>query len=215
VLVLAAYLFGNSLRADTPASLAPAPVASNPGFTGEARAVAPSALSASSLDARGARTILAAERAAALAAHAQRGADFHAEQNAAVEAARWAAVAAADKDLAIFYSGVNATNDAAAEAARWAAVAAADKDLAIFYRGVNATNAAADQARSAAADPYQNEWMGFTSPESVQPRLSNSPSLAARLLTSIKPEGIRPASVSGADELPWIKPEGIKVPGTP
>jgi hypothetical protein len=203
VLVLAAYLFGTSLRADTSASVAPSPLGSSLTNSSQSVAVAPSFTGASSLDSRGARTILSAERAAAVAAADKDFAIFYngvnATNAAAAEAARWAAMAAADTDLAIFYGGVNATNAAAAEAARWAAMAAADTDLAILYGGVNATNATADQTRSAAvaaadkdfanfysavnatnaaadqarpaeADPYQNEWMGFISPESVGAR---------------------------------------------
>ncbi len=74
VLVLAAYLFGTGLRADTSAS---------------------------------------ADRAASLAAQAQRRADFYADLNASAAASKWAAVAAHDVSLARFHIAVNATNAAA------------------------------------------------------------------------------------------------------
>jgi hypothetical protein len=125
VLVLAAYLFGNGLRADT------------------------SALGASSADVR----------AAALAAQAQRRADFYADQKAAAEAARWAA---------------------------------------------------------AAADPYNQEWMGFTSPESVGARLPSVAGAGASGSPSIKPEGIKTDGVlfAAPAQYQWIKPEGITTSGT-
>jgi hypothetical protein len=186
VLVLAAYLFGNSLQADTSASVAPSPLGSSLTNSRQSAAVAPSFTGASSLDSRGARTTLSAERAAALAALAKSAADFHAEQNAAAEAARWAAVAAADKDLARFYSAVIATN------------------------------AAADQARPAAADPYQNEWMGFTSPESVGAGLPSVGDAGGSGSPSIKPEGIETGGVlfAAPGQYQWIKPEGITASGT-
>jgi hypothetical protein len=203
VLVLAAYLFGNSLRADTPASLAPASVESSVAAVRKVGAVAPSILAANYTDSRGARTITSAARAAALAVLARSRSDFYADQNAAAEAARWAAVAANDKSHTVFYNAVIAAN-AAADAARSDSRAFLAKSRADFYADLNNS--------AAATDAYNQEWMGFTSPESVQPRLSNSPSLAIGQSASIKPEGIRPASQAGADQLPWIKPEGVKPP---
>jgi hypothetical protein len=123
-------------------------------------------------------------RAAALAAQAQRRADFYADQNNSAKATtRAAALAAQAQRRADFYTDKNA----AAEAARWAA---------------------------AAANPYNQEWMGFTSPESVGAKLTVTSDSAIGPSTSIKPEGIRPASEAGADQLQWVKPEGIKVPAS-
>jgi hypothetical protein len=121
VLGLAAYLFGNGLRADSPPSVAPAVALADSranfyadlnssAAASSASLAAPSALGASSLDARGARTVASAARAASLAALAKSRSDFYADQNAAAEAARWAAVAARDREWAIFYMAVNATN---------------------------------------------------------------------------------------------------------
>jgi hypothetical protein len=180
VLVLAAYLFGTGLRADT------------------------SALGANSADVR----------AAALAAQAQRRADFYADVNNSAKATtRAAALAALEKSRADFHAEQNA----AAEAARWASVATADKNFAIFYNGVNVTNAAVEAARpaSSAADPYQNEWMGFTSPESVGARLPSVAGARASGSPSIKPEGVKTGGVlfAAPGQYQWIKPEGISTAG--
>jgi hypothetical protein len=113
LLAAAAYLFGAGLRADTSASVAPSPLGSSLTAVREARAVEPSALGVNSLDSRGARTILSAARAAALAALEKSRSDFYADQNATAEAARWAAIAEGDRRLVIFFGAVNATNAAA------------------------------------------------------------------------------------------------------
>jgi hypothetical protein len=152
VLVLAAYLFGTGLRADT------------------------SALGASSADVR----------AAALAAQAQRRADFYADVNNSAKATtRAAALAALAKSRSDFYADQNA----AAQAARWAA---------------------------AAADPYNQEWMGFTSPESVGARLPSIADVGASGAPSIKPEGVKTGGVlfAAPGQYQWIKPEGITASGT-
>jgi hypothetical protein len=202
LLAAAAYLFGTGLRADTPASVAPAPVGANLGSAEEARAVAPAALSVSSLDARGARTTLSAVRAASLAALEKSRSDFHADQNAAAAAARWAAVAAADKDFAIFYRDVNATN-AAVEVARLASLRAISTRRPSFLADANTSGA------PAAADPYQR--MGFASPESVGARLPSVTGAGASGSPSIKPEGIKTDGVlfAAPAQYQWIKPEGI------
>ena len=60
---------------------------------------------------------VAPARSAALAAQAQRRADFYSDLNAAAAASRWASVAAHDESLARFNIAVNATNAAAAASA--------------------------------------------------------------------------------------------------
>jgi hypothetical protein len=178
VLVLAAYLFGNGLRADT------------------------SALGASSADVR----------AAALAAQAQRRADFHADQgNSARATVRAAALAAQAQRRSDFYADVN---NSAKATTRAAALVALAKSRADFYADQNAAAEAARWA-AAAADPYNQEWMGFTSPESVGASLPSVSGAGASGAPSIKPEGTNPATAvdSAAKEYPWIKPEGISTAG--
>jgi hypothetical protein len=199
LLAAAAYLFGTGLRADTSASVAPSPLGSSLTDVRQARVPAPVALSASSLDARGARTIVSAAKAASLAALAKSRSDFYGDLNAAAAASRWASVAARDQSLARFYMAVNATN-AAADASRSASLVANPAEfssnqsvwaLTEAARATNRPESSSNQsvwaltARSAslaksrsdsygdlnnspaAVDPYQNEWMGFASPESV------------------------------------------------
>jgi hypothetical protein len=69
--------------------------------------------------------------------------------------------------------------------------------------------------RSAAADPYQNAWMGFTSPESVGARLPAVTDAGASGSPWIKPEGVKIGGVifAAPGQYQWIKPEGIKASG--
>jgi hypothetical protein len=175
VLVLAAYLFGTGLRADT------------------------SALGASSADVR----------AAALAAQAQRRADFYADVNNSAKATtRAAALAALAKSRSDFYADQNA----AAQAARWAAAAADPYNL--EWMGFASPESV--RPSSAAADPYNQEWMGFTSPESVGARLPSIADVGASGAPSIKPEGVKTGGVlfAAPGQYQWIKPEGITASGT-
>jgi hypothetical protein len=170
VLVLAAYLFGTGLRADT------------------------SALGANSADVR----------AAAVAAQAQRRADFYADVNNSAKATtRAAAVAAQAQRRADFYADVNNS----AKAARQAAAAADpyNQDWMGF------TSPESVRPSSAAADPYNQVWMDFTSPESVGARLTSVADPGISGSPSIKPEGIKTGGVifAAPGQYQWIKPEGI------
>ena len=218
VLGLAAYLFGTGLRADTPASVAPSPLGSSLTVAREAPAVAPSALGASSLDARGARTIVSAARAASLAALAKSRSDFYADlSNSARAASRTASLTAAlAKSRADFYAEWNNSATADKKASFLAALA---KHRAEFYGGINAADAAVTAPSSAGlsaaeyAVKYGIPAASVIMAESVDARLSVAPDPATDQSPWIKPEGIRPATASGADQLQWIKPEGIRASG--
>jgi hypothetical protein len=223
MLVLAAYLFGTRLRADTSA------LGANSADV-RAAALAAQAQRRADFYADVNNSAKATTRAAALAALEKSRADFHAEQNAAAEAARWASVAAADQDFAVFYHGVNATNTAV-EAARLASLRAISTRRPSFLADPNTSGApaAADpsqrmgfaspesvRAGSSAADPYQDEWMGFTAPESVGARLPSVAGAGASGSPWIKPEGVKTGGVlfaAAPGQYQWIKPEGISTAG--
>jgi hypothetical protein len=103
------------------------------------------------------------------------------------------------------YYGRFTNSSAAANSASLVALAKSRSD---FYADLNNS--------ATAADSYQNEWMGFTSPESVGARLSVASGLAADPSPWMKPEGINPSGTvdPAAKQVPWIKPEGIKAFGT-
>jgi hypothetical protein len=243
VLVIAAYLFGTNLRADTQASVAPSPLGSSLTVVRAAPVVAPSAFGASSLDARGARTTLSAARAAALAELAKSRSDFYADQNNSAAAARSASLIALAKSRSDFYAdqsnsaravvapaavpavSIRASHYArlgnltAAEAAGLGNIAPGEATLAASYYARLGSLTAAEAASlgniAPAADPYQDEWMGFTAPESVGAKSSVTPDSAADQSPWIKPEGILPAEAgdSATGQRPWIKPEGIEASG--
>ena len=158
LLAAAAYLFGTGLRADTSASVAPSPLGSSLINVRQARAAAPSALGANSLDARGARTILSAARAASLAALAKSRSDFSATQSV------WALTEAA---LAKNRAELQNNQSVWALTARAAALAPLSTGRGDIYQYLKNS--------AVAADTYSNAWMGFTSPESVAPRVSVAP----------------------------------------
>jgi hypothetical protein len=98
VLVLAAYLFGASLRTDAPASVARSSEESSVAAVRKVGEVAPSILAADYADTGEARTIVSTTRAASLAALAKSRSDFYGDLNPEVEGARWTSVAAKDKN---------------------------------------------------------------------------------------------------------------------
>jgi hypothetical protein len=212
----AAFWFGTGLRAETEQSVAASPPGSSLTAIRESR-----------LDDYYGRfsNSSAAARSASLAALAKTRSDFYGDLNAAAAASRWAAVAARDDSLALFYIALKGTN-AAADASRSASQAALASSRAGFYAQLNSSPAAARAAglvglaksrsdfyaelnNSSAADSYQNEWMGFTAPESVGARVGARPSKANH--SWIKPEGIKPSAAvdSAAHQYQWIKPEGM------
>jgi hypothetical protein len=236
VLVLAAYLFGTGLRADTPASLAPSPLGSSLTDARQARAAAPSAFSASSLDARGARTIVSAARAASLAALAKSRSDFYADQNNSAMAARLASLRAISNYRPGFLAGAD-TSAAAADPyqyewmgftspdsvrAKSSVAEYSDRARGLWFdipaagtRARQSESSASSVGASSAADLYQNAWMGSTSPESVGAKSSVTTGSASDQYQWIKPEGIQPSGAveAAVDQYQWIKPEGIQAPG--
>jgi hypothetical protein len=159
VMAVAAYWFGTGLRADTTQSVARSPLGSSLTAVRESRSedYVGRLINSSS-----------ASRSASLAALANSRSNFYGDLNVAAAAAKWASVAAADRNWAIFYSALNSTNAAADAAAnsRVASPAALDKGL--MDQGIRpSAGSSSGMVESSAVDQYQNEWMGFSAPESV------------------------------------------------